>query len=209
MAATDEEDYGDIADEDLIEAFSSQPSQTLPLLGSPRPSKRRRLREHPNSHRRGSRQSSASNVSSGEDIEEEQAKKSKYRIHISEKEVWIFSVALVLSLDFQSLNTGSSQMRAFIERVALRVRRFQLQGFSGQHKQMPYQTRAPTEFEVLYTRSPGQSNQIHLPCSLHNTRLEVRQTIPASTEQRVYSCITIPSAMNSMTYPQMPSPPKN
>ena len=73
----DEDDYGDIADEDLIEAESfSQPSQTLPTLPS-RPSKRRRT----------SHDSIETDYSGNEGEGSNQNKKPKYRIHIAEKDV--------------------------------------------------------------------------------------------------------------------------
>ncbi|KAL2072540.1 hypothetical protein VTL71DRAFT_11883 [Oculimacula yallundae] len=71
----DDDDYGDIPDEDMIEAFS-QPSQTLPSLSSPRPAKRRRI-----SH------DSIESGNSGYEDQENNKKQSKYRIHISEKDV--------------------------------------------------------------------------------------------------------------------------
>jgi ATP-dependent DNA helicase MPH1 len=62
----DEDDFDDIADEDLIEAFS-QASQILP----PHPAKRRRIGE-----------------GSDDDVEEyEKSKKKKYKIHIADKEI--------------------------------------------------------------------------------------------------------------------------
>jgi ATP-dependent DNA helicase MPH1 len=60
MSSTDEDDYGDIADEDLIEALS-QPSQTLP--------------EHPQRRRR-----SRGSTGSGGSGDEGKAKKQKYKI---------------------------------------------------------------------------------------------------------------------------------
>jgi ATP-dependent DNA helicase MPH1 len=83
----DEEDYGDIADEDLIEAFS-QPSQ--PLLSnslSPHPRKRRRVSETTDDEvwpRRNSRDSVDASGSGGEEGENGKSstkKKKKYRIH--------------------------------------------------------------------------------------------------------------------------------
>ncbi|KAL5320926.1 hypothetical protein ACEPPN_011736 [Leptodophora sp. 'Broadleaf-Isolate-01'] len=72
----DEDDYGDIPDEDLIEAFS-QPSQTLPAHPSPRPAKRRRI----------SYGSIESGNSDNEGEDSNRTKKPKYRIHISDKDV--------------------------------------------------------------------------------------------------------------------------
>ncbi|KAH7364209.1 hypothetical protein BKA65DRAFT_490732 [Rhexocercosporidium sp. MPI-PUGE-AT-0058] len=72
----DEDDYGDIPDEDLMEAFS-QPSQTLPAHPSPRPAKRRRI----------SYDSVESGNSGNEGEESNQKKNPKYRIHISDKDV--------------------------------------------------------------------------------------------------------------------------
>ncbi|KAE9381379.1 P-loop containing nucleoside triphosphate hydrolase protein [Stipitochalara longipes BDJ] len=82
----DEDNYGDIADEDLIEAFS-QASQTLP----PRPAKRRRISEGVDNDdgTRGSRRRSYS-VENGSGVDEETGKskkKSKYRIHVADQEV--------------------------------------------------------------------------------------------------------------------------
>ncbi|XMA14149.1 hypothetical protein WAI453_006940 [Rhynchosporium graminicola] len=71
----DEDDYGDIPDEYMIEAFS-QPSQALPALSSPRPAKRRRI----------SRDSIECGNSGNEEQENNNKKKSKYRIHVSERE---------------------------------------------------------------------------------------------------------------------------
>jgi ATP-dependent DNA helicase MPH1 len=96
MSEIDEDDYGDIADEDLIEAFS-QASQTLPSLStSPRSRKRRRNSEDASSEeqspirrRRQTRDSIDSGVS-GDEVEEDEnskAKKKKYRIHIGNDEV--------------------------------------------------------------------------------------------------------------------------
>ena len=90
----DEEDYGDIADEDLIEAFS-QASQTLPPLSlamSPHHPKRRRISDASDNEsgagrRRTSRDYTGSGVSEGEDEENGKSKKKKYRIHVGEKEV--------------------------------------------------------------------------------------------------------------------------
>jgi len=83
----DEEDYGDIADEDLIEAFS-QPSQ--PLLSkslSPHPRKRRRVSETTDDEvsigpRCNSRDSVDASDSEGEEGDGKSAKKKKkYKIH--------------------------------------------------------------------------------------------------------------------------------
>ncbi|KAK0126423.1 3'-5' DNA helicase [Cadophora gregata] len=75
----DEDDYGDIADEDLMEAESfSQPSQTLPTFRSPRPAKRRRV----------SNDSIESDYSGNEgEGGNNNNKRPKYRIHIAEKDV--------------------------------------------------------------------------------------------------------------------------
>jgi ATP-dependent DNA helicase MPH1 len=82
----DEDDYGDIADEDLIEAFS-QASQTLP----PHPAKRRRISDgidDEDGTRRDRRKSySAENGSGGDEENEKSKKKKKYKIHIAEQEV--------------------------------------------------------------------------------------------------------------------------
>ncbi len=86
----DEEDYGDIADEDLIEVLS-QASQTLPTL--PRPTKRRRTSEEPDSEevsnrcQRNSRASNKSGGSGGEEDGREKGKKKKYRIHVAEEDI--------------------------------------------------------------------------------------------------------------------------
>lgn len=84
----DEEDYGDIADEDLIEAFS-QPSQTLPPNSSPPARKRRRIQESTDDDeisidsRRNSRDSIEWSGSGGDGAEgaQKKKKKEKYRIH--------------------------------------------------------------------------------------------------------------------------------
>ncbi|PBP28361.1 putative ATP-dependent DNA helicase mph1 [Diplocarpon rosae] len=71
----DQDEYDDIADEDLIGAFS-QPSQSLPQLpSSPRPQKRQRRS-----------QDSIESSNSGNE-EDDKKKKKKYRIHIAEKDV--------------------------------------------------------------------------------------------------------------------------
>ncbi|CZR50811.1 related to ATP-dependent DNA helicase mph1 [Phialocephala subalpina] len=88
----DEDDYGDFDEDDFIEALS-QPSQTLPpLRSSPRPAKRRRLSDdieddeiEDRRHRR-SRESTGSDVHSGEE-ETEKSKKKKYKIHIADRDV--------------------------------------------------------------------------------------------------------------------------
>jgi ATP-dependent DNA helicase MPH1 len=76
MPATDDEDYGDIADEDFIEAFS-QASQSLPPLHDDSDAQRRRRTK--------------SRTGSGASEEDEDAnkttKKRKYRIHTSVREV--------------------------------------------------------------------------------------------------------------------------
>ncbi|KAN0122580.1 P-loop containing nucleoside triphosphate hydrolase protein [Hyaloscypha variabilis] len=82
----DEDDYGDIADEDLIEAFS-QASQTLP----PHPAKRRRISEgiDDDDGTRGARRRSYS-VENGSEIDSETGKskkKSKYKIHVADQEI--------------------------------------------------------------------------------------------------------------------------
>jgi ATP-dependent DNA helicase MPH1 len=83
----DEEDYGDIADEDLIEAFS-QPSQTLPSHSSPPARKRRRIQESTDDDEISidSRCNSRDSIEwsgSGGDVEgvQKKKKKEKYRIH--------------------------------------------------------------------------------------------------------------------------------
>jgi ATP-dependent DNA helicase MPH1 len=91
MSTIDEDDYGNIADEDLIEAFS-QASQSLPPLSSPRPAKRRRISDETGDNigtgrRRRSRQSTGSEVSGDEEEDNARTKKNKYKIHIGDKEV--------------------------------------------------------------------------------------------------------------------------
>ncbi|KAL3417874.1 type III restriction enzyme [Phlyctema vagabunda] len=91
MSISDEEDYGDIADEDLIE-FESQASQQLPP--HPPPSKKRRTTPLPDNDEisedelrsTGRRRSSTSaEATRGDDVDEDgQRKKSKYKIHIHE-----------------------------------------------------------------------------------------------------------------------------
>ncbi|KAH8792735.1 hypothetical protein BGZ57DRAFT_872251 [Hyaloscypha finlandica] len=83
----DEDDYDDIADEDLIEAFS-QASQTLP----PHPVKRRRISDGADDEdgtRRDRRRSySVENGSGGdEETEKSKRKKKKYKIHIADQEI--------------------------------------------------------------------------------------------------------------------------
>ncbi|KAH7417291.1 ATP-dependent DNA helicase-like protein mph1 [Cadophora sp. MPI-SDFR-AT-0126] len=74
----EEDEYGDIADEDLIEAESfSQASQTLPIKASSRPGKRRRI----------SHDSIESDYSGNEGEASNKKKNPKYRIHIDEKDV--------------------------------------------------------------------------------------------------------------------------
>ncbi|KAF4638030.1 hypothetical protein G7Y89_g68 [Cudoniella acicularis] len=88
----DEDEYGDIADEDLIEAFS-QASQTLPPLSrSPEhhPNKRRRLSygtDDDTARRRSSRNSMECSGSGGDEEENASSKKKKYKIHIGADEV--------------------------------------------------------------------------------------------------------------------------
>ncbi|KAE8452193.1 hypothetical protein EG329_001660 [Mollisiaceae sp. DMI_Dod_QoI] len=91
----DEDEYDDIPNEDLIEAFS-QPSQTLPPLPpSPRPAKRRRISYGSNDDEiatprpRRSRESTGNDIQSDEEVgeETEKAKKKKYKIHIADKNV--------------------------------------------------------------------------------------------------------------------------
>ncbi|KUJ22499.1 P-loop containing nucleoside triphosphate hydrolase protein [Mollisia scopiformis] len=84
----EDDEYGDIPDEDFIEALS-QPSQTLPELP---PAKRRRISyasdddEIATPRPRRSRESTGDNIGSGEE-ENERAKKRKYKIHIADKDV--------------------------------------------------------------------------------------------------------------------------
>jgi ATP-dependent DNA helicase MPH1 len=84
----DEDDYGDIADEDLIEAFS-QASQTLPA----HPLKRRRISEGSDDDegthkaRRRFRDSVESGSGGDEEGNEKSKKKKKYKIHIADKEI--------------------------------------------------------------------------------------------------------------------------
>jgi ATP-dependent DNA helicase MPH1 len=93
MPAMDEDEYGDIADEDLIEALS-QASQTLPPLSlSPRPAKRRRgvseesdANKDSSNPRRKSRETTGSG-GSGDEEENGKSKKKKYRIHLADKDV--------------------------------------------------------------------------------------------------------------------------
>jgi len=82
----DEDDYGDIADEDLIEAFS-QASQTLP----PHPAKRRRISEELDDEdsSRGGRHRSYS-VENGSGVDGDTGKpkkKSKLKIHVADQDV--------------------------------------------------------------------------------------------------------------------------
>lgn len=88
-----EEDYGDIADEDLIEAFS-QTSQTLPSNSySPHPRKRRRVSESTDDDeissrsRPNSRDSIDASGSGGDEGENPRPKKPKYRIHVGVEQV--------------------------------------------------------------------------------------------------------------------------
>lgn len=77
MPTTDEEDYGDIADEDFIEAFS-EPSQTLPP----------HLDHHSDDERsRRSRSRTDGTVSGDDEEENRKPKKRKYRIYTSAREV--------------------------------------------------------------------------------------------------------------------------
>jgi ATP-dependent DNA helicase MPH1 len=69
MPTTDEDDYGGIADEDFIEAFS-QGSQSLPPLKN-------------NSTRRRNRSRSGSHASENDEDDNRTTKKRKYRIHTS------------------------------------------------------------------------------------------------------------------------------
>ncbi|RDL36629.1 p-loop containing nucleoside triphosphate hydrolase protein [Venustampulla echinocandica] len=85
----DEEDYGDIADEDLIEVFS-QHSQSLP--SEPRSNKRRRISYDTDdgdstTHRRQSRDSIVDSGSGDDDEVNTKSRKKKYRIHIGAEEV--------------------------------------------------------------------------------------------------------------------------
>lgn len=73
MPTTDEEDYGDIADEYFIEAFS-QGSQTLPPLRNDR-------------NRRRNRSRAQSDGTEDEEDDNRTAKKRKYRIHTCTREV--------------------------------------------------------------------------------------------------------------------------
>ncbi|TVY78312.1 ATP-dependent DNA helicase mph1 [Lachnellula suecica] len=78
----DEEDYGDIADEDFLDALSP-PSQTLPSLPT-HARKRRRVSESTNDDEIsiGSRRNSRDSIEcSGEEGANPKSKKSKYRIH--------------------------------------------------------------------------------------------------------------------------------
>lgn len=87
-AMDDEDAYGDIADEDLIDAFSQEASQTLPLL--PRAQKRPRtsddFEDGADGRRRKSRKSAESGVS-GDEEENPRAKKNRHRIVIGDREV--------------------------------------------------------------------------------------------------------------------------
>ncbi|KAG9235769.1 hypothetical protein BJ875DRAFT_458383 [Amylocarpus encephaloides] len=82
----DEEDYGDIADEDLIDVFSQRSKPLPPLYHSPQ--------AHPNKRRRVSYGSNGEEITDGEnggsgaeDDENAKSKKKKYRIHIGVEEV--------------------------------------------------------------------------------------------------------------------------
>lgn len=87
----EDDEYGDIADEDIIEAFS-QASQTLPV----HPGKRARVElsdedydeigERPRRRRRTSR-GSGSEISEDEAEDVQRSKKKKYRIHIADKQI--------------------------------------------------------------------------------------------------------------------------
>jgi ATP-dependent DNA helicase MPH1 len=77
MPATDEEDYGEIADEDLIEIFS-QPSQTLPAHHGDDD-------DIEDCRRRIPRRESG--VSGDDEVVKESARKRKYKIHNSVREV--------------------------------------------------------------------------------------------------------------------------
>jgi ATP-dependent DNA helicase MPH1 len=82
----DDDNYGDIADEDFIEAFS-QASQTLP----PHPAKRRKVSdgiEDEDGTRRDRRRShSVENGSGGDENDNSKKKKPKYKIHIADQEI--------------------------------------------------------------------------------------------------------------------------
>jgi len=95
MSDMDDDEYGDIADEDLIEAFS-QPSQALPA----RPGKRARndysgeedddeIDELPKRTRRISRSSGSGSEIPDDEAEEDAqiSKRKKYKIHVADKEV--------------------------------------------------------------------------------------------------------------------------
>ena len=75
MSASDEDEYGGIEDDDLIEALSQQASQTLPPLRGD------------NGERRGLHRSRTGSGVSGDEDENGKSKKRKYRIHIAEREV--------------------------------------------------------------------------------------------------------------------------
>jgi hypothetical protein len=70
MPSSDDENYGDIADEDFIEALS-QASQSLPLLQKDNNAKRRR---------------GSGTTEDDEDDDNRATKKRKYRIHTSTRE---------------------------------------------------------------------------------------------------------------------------